>query len=443
MTTGSIKAHSREPANRRTAPIRVGLLGFGVVGSGVYRMLHDNREAIVRRVGVAMEIVKIGVRDANKQRIVHEALLTTNLESIVDDPEIEVVVELMGGLSPAGELIERALRNGKHVVTANKELVAKQGTALVRYAYRRGLDMHFEAAVGGGIPLIQPLKHQLAGNDVIRMMGILNGTTNYILTQMTEAAADFDEVLAEAQAQGFAEADPTSDVDGYDAQYKLAILASIAFGGEVQLDGVYREGIRAVTQKDIGFADVLGYRIKLLAIVESTGPDAILARVHPALVPKSHPLATVSGVYNALWFQGDFVGDVMFSGRGAGSDPTASAVVGDLVDIGRNVVNEGSGSAIPVEGAIATEPIERLMSAYYVRLIVQDRPKVLGGIATTFGSQDVSLAAMEMRTLEGGMGEIVFLTHRCLESSFRRALEEIERLETIHNVANWLRVVAE
>jgi homoserine dehydrogenase len=417
------------------------MLGFGVVGTGVYRMLRDNREAIIRRVGAPIEVVRVGVRDPSKEREVPPGMITTDLASIVDDPNVDVIVEVMGGISPAGEMIDRALRQGKHVVTANKELIAKHGAGLVRFAYQHGLDMHYEAAVGGGIPLVQPIKHQLAGNDVVRMMGILNGTTNFILTAMTDDGREFEEVLAEAQRLGYAEADPSSDVDGFDAQFKLAILSSIAFSSEVLPESIYREGIRGITQRDIQFADLLDFRIKLLAIVESTGADSIRARVHPALISKSHPLATVSGVFNALWFEGDFVGDVMFIGRGAGAEPTASAVVGDLVDIGRNIVHGGSGSAIPVEGPIVADSIDGLKSAYYVRLIVEDRPKVLGGIASTFGASEVSLAAMEMRALEDGKGEIVFLTHPCVEIDFRKALAQIEALETIDTVASWFRVV--
>ncbi len=420
--------------------IRVGLLGLGTVGGGVYRMLLDNQGAIERRSGARLEITRIGVRDANRERDVPAELVTCDLESIVADPEIDVIVEVIGGLEPAGDLIRTALANGKPVVTANKEWMAKQGQAYVRYAAEHGLDLHYEAAVGGGIPLIQPLKHQLAGNDMVRMMGILNGTTNFILTRMTEEGAEFGDVLRDAQAAGYAEADPTADVDGFDAQYKLAILSSIAFGKEVDPETVYREGIRRVGKRDIEFADLLGYRIKLLGIVSSSGQDHLQARVHPTMIPKTHPLAAVSGVYNALWFQGDFVGDVMFSGRGAGSDPTASAVVGDLVDIARNLVSGGKGSAIPVGPKVASDPIESLETSYYVRLTVLDRPKVLGTIANLFGEYDVSLAAMEMRTLSAEKGEIVFMTHRCQEGRFRPAIEAVGDSSVVDRVENWIRV---
>ncbi len=369
-------------------------------------------------------------------------MFTNDLASIVDDPEIDVILELMGGTSPAGELVERALRNGKNVVTANKELMAKSGSRLVQLARAQGLDLHYEAAVGGGIPLVQPLKHQLAGNDVLHMMGILNGTTNYILTAMEQEGASFEDVLADAQRKGYAESDPTNDVDGFDTAYKIAILASICFGKQAPVEQVYREGIRSVTALDLRYADMLGYRIKLLGCVDAIGPDCIRVRVHPTLIAKTHPLASVSGVYNALWLQGDFVGDVMFSGRGAGSDPTASAVIGDLIDVARNVAVGGQGSAIPYGEGLEAEPIETLVTAYYLRIVVLDRPMVLGSIANEFGRHDVSLAAMEMRTLDERTGEIVFLTHPCIERNFRTALNNIAALPEVHQVANAFRVAS-
>jgi homoserine dehydrogenase len=404
-------------------------------------MLQDNHEAISRKIGFAVEIVKIGIRDASKTRDLPVEMFTTDLEQIVDDPSIDVVLELIGGVEPACSLVERALRNGKNVVTANKELMAKHGSRLVQLARDRGLDLHYEAAVGGGIPLVQPLKHQLAGNAILQMMGILNGTTNYILTAMQTAGADFGVALAEAQAKGYAEADPTNDVDGFDTAYKISILASIAFGKQVPVENVYREGIRSVTDLDMKYAEILGYRIKLLGVVDALPGEKVRVRVHPALIPKDHPLASVNGVYNALWLRGDFVGDVMFSGRGAGSEPTASAVIGDLIDVGRNMAVGGQGSAIPYGVGLETEPIDTLVTGYYVRLIVRDRPFVLGSIATCFGRHDVSIAAMEMRTLEGGRGEIVFLAHPCFEQSFRDALIEIEHQSIIERIANAIRVV--
>ncbi len=423
--------------------LRVGILGMGVVGSGVYRMLTDNAEAIAERIGSRVEVVSVGVRDAEKNRGIPKGLVSTDLLAIVDDTSLDVIVELMGGLDPAGELVERArFETAKAFVTANKELIAKDGSRLIDLAKASGLDLHFEAAVGGGIPLVQPLKHQLAGNAVLKLMGILNGTTNYILTKMSLEGSDYETVLAEAQTKGYAEADPTSDVDGFDAAYKLAILGSIAFGRHVPFEGVYREGIRQVLKRDIEFASVLGYRIKLLGIVEPRGSEAVLARVHPTLIPKNHPLASVEDAYNAVWVHGDFVGDVMFSGRGAGSHPTASAVVGDLIDVGRNLNAEGRGSAIPIGKPVRAEGIDSLETAFYMRVIVKDQPKVLGNIALAMGNHEVSLAAMEMRVVDAQAtrGEIVFLTHRSVEQQFRAAMNQITQEGLVESVEAWYRV---
>jgi homoserine dehydrogenase len=320
-------------------------------------------------------------------------------------------------------------------------LIAKRGAALVELAARERLDLHFEAAVGGGIPLIQPLRHQLAGNDVMRLMGIVNGTTNLILTKMTKEGLEFEDVLAEAQAKGYAEADPSSDVEGYDAQYKIAILASIAFGKHVPPEAVYREGITQISRRDITYAALLGYTIKLLGIAEETD-EGLLARVHPTLLPKDHPLAGVHGVYNAVWIQGDFVGDVMFSGRGAGSDPTGSAVVGDLIDVSRNMRLGGAGNTIPYEPGGTMLTMEGNVTRFYFRVVVVDKPKVLGTIAMTLGNFEVSLAAMEMRVLDpsNNLGEIVFLTHPCREGSFRNALDAVMKTGIVEEIANWFRV---
>lgn len=405
-------------------------------------MLQDNSEAITRKIGMPVELTRFGIRNADKPRLLPSDQFTTDLESIVNDPSVDVILELIGGVHPAKELVEQALRSGKHVVTANKELIAKHGAHLQRLAYERGLDLHYEAAVGGGIPLVQPLKHQLAGNDVLKLMGILNGTTNYILTKMAEEGADLEAVLKEAQAKGYAEADPSADVDGFDAAYKIAILSSIAFGRQVPVEGVYREGIRNISKTDIAYAEVLGYRIKLLGIVEPIAENRILVRVHPTMIPKDHPLAGVNDVYNAVWFHGDFSGDLMFSGRGAGSDPTASAVVGDLIDVCRTITKGGAGSVIVYDQTIAMEPIENLETSYYVRLVVLDKPKVLGRIASAFGEHEVGLAAMEMRVLDSAenLGEIAFMTHPCREANFKASLQEIRSSGIVREVSNWIRV---
>jgi homoserine dehydrogenase len=416
------------------------MLGFGTVGTGAYRMLQDNREAIIKKIGLPFEVAKIGIKDASKERGLEDEIFTTDLLSIINDPSIDVVIELIGGVDPAADLVEQALNNGKHVVTANKELIAKHGSRLVHLAKSKGLDLHYEAAVGGGIPLVQPLKHQLAGNDLIRMMGILNGTTNYILTMMEEEEADFADALTEAQAKGYAEADPTNDVEGFDTSYKISILASIACGRQVAIDEVFKEGITKIGITDIEYAHSWGYKVKLLGIVDAGNGEAVRVRVHPTMIPLTHPLASVNGVYNALWLHGDFVGDVMFSGRGAGSDPTGSAVIGDFIDVGRNIFGGGSGSAIPYDLGMKTLPMADLESAYYLRLEVQDRPKTLGEISMVFGMHEVSIAEMQMRTLPDQRGEIVFLTHEAKESAFQDALAAVSKLPAVVSVACTIRV---
>jgi homoserine dehydrogenase len=416
------------------------MLGFGTVGEGTYRMVRDNAESIGRRTGACVEFVRIGVRDLDKPRSAEASLFTKDLMDIADDDSIDVVLELIGGEHPAVEVVERCLNKGKHVVTANKELIAKHGSRLISLAKANHLDLHFEAAVGGGIPVVQALKHQLAGNDVIKLLGILNGTTNHILTQMAEQGRSFEDALREAQEAGYAEADPTNDVDGFDTMYKSAVLAAIVFGKQIPLEDVHREGIRSVTTEDLRFADVLGYAVKLLGVVEQTGDDRVLVRVHPALVPKSHQLASVKGVYNAVWVHGDFVGDLMFSGRGAGADPTASAVVGDLVDVLRNIVAGGQGSAIPYGTGAVVSSIDDLQTRYYLRLEVMDRPGTLGQITTEFGLEGVGLASMEMRPKPGGLGEIVLLTHTCREGDFRASLAKITALPVVSKLESWMRV---
>ncbi len=403
-------------------------------------MLSDNVDEISSKTNARLQVTKIGVKDLSKCRQAPSELFTTDLNDIVCNPEIDVVIELIGGIEPAHDLVRTALENKKHVVTANKELIAKHGSDLINLAKNNGLDLHFEAAVGGGIPVIQPLKHQLAGNDVIKLMGILNGTTNYILTKMEQEGADFEDVLKEAQEKGYAEADPTSDVDGWDTLYKISILAAITFGKQIPLDEICREGIRNVSAEDMAYAELFGYKIKLLGICEETQTGEVLIRVHPTLIPKSHQIANVNDVYNAVWLHGDFVGDLMFSGRGAGADPTASAVVGDLIDVVRNIAVGGDGSAIPYGKGMKITPINDLETRYYIRLEVNDTPGTLGEIATALGKRQVGLAAMEMKTKVGGKGEIAFLTHVCRESDFSLALHEVSALPSISKIENWIRV---
>lgn len=423
--------------------ISIGILGLGVVGSGTVAVLEKNRDAIEQKVGARLLIRRIAVRDLRKKRAVtvDRSLLTNNPLEVLDDPSIDIVCELIGGVSPAKEFILRAFANGKHVVTANKELIAKDGHAIMEEAARRKLDFQFEGSVGGGIPIIQPMKNALAGNAVQEVMGIVNGTTNYILTRMTCEGIDFETALREAQSRGYAEADPSSDVEGYDAQYKIAILSSIAFLSRVFVQDVYVEGITHITRRDIECARELGYVIKLVGIANRVGEDGMQVRVHPALLPVSHPLASTNDVYNAIYVRGDAVGDVMFYGRGAGMMPTGSAVVGDIMDVCRNILH-GSTSRITCTCFQERRmlPMDAVETKYYIRMLVADRPKVLASIAGVLGDHEVSIASVVQKAAVGARAEIVWVTHRVREANMRAALELIKKLPCVERVENWLRV---
>ncbi len=423
--------------------INIGILGLGVVGSGTVALLEQNRALIEAKIGARIHIRRIAVRDLHKKRMVQvdRSLLTNNPLDVLDDPAIDIVCELIGGVSPAKEYVLRALANGKHVVSANKELIAKEGHEVMVEAARRRLDFQFEGSVGGGIPIVQPMKNALAGNRVEEMIGIVNGTTNYILTRMTQEGADLDVVLAEAQARGYAEADPSSDVEGYDAQYKIAILSSIAFTSTVRVSDVYVEGITRIAQRDIERAGELGYVIKLVGIAQRVGEEGMQVRVHPALLPNSHPLASTNDVYNAIYVRGDAVGDVMFYGRGAGMMPTGSAVVGDIVDICRNILFGSTGrvSCTCFERRTML-PIDTVESKYYVRMMVADRPKVLAAIANVLGEHEVSIESVVQKMAANGQAEIIWVTHRVRESNMRAALEDLKHLPAVATVENWLRV---
>lgn len=427
----------------RKEVIQLGILGLGVVGSGTVEVLRRNRESIERKIGARLEIRRIAVRDLNKPRrvAVDRSLLTNNAYDVLDDPQVDIVVELIGGVHPAKEYVLRALENGKPVVSANKELLAKEGADIMMAAGRHQLDFAFEGSVGGGIPIIQPMKNSLAGNRIERVMGIVNGTTNYILTKMAEEAADFEQALKEAQAQGYAEADPSADVNGHDAQYKIAILASIAFTARIRVDDVYCEGITRITRADMEWARQLGYAIKLVAIAQEVSSKAVQVRVHPALLPLSHPLASVRDVYNGILVRGDAVGDVMFYGRGAGSLPTGSAVVGDIIDVSRNLLFGSSGRV----GCTCFDqryvvPMEQIETSYYVRMRVQDRPNVLAQVAGVFGVHHISISSVVQRQTSPQEAEIVWITHRAPEGAVRHAITEIQRLPVVMEVCNTLRV---
>lgn len=427
----------------RKERIEIGILGLGVVGSGTVRLLQQNRAEIERKVGLPLHIKRIAVRDLNKKRDVEidRALLTTNPYEILDDPEIDIVCELIGGVEPAKEFVIRALQNGKQVVTANKEMIAKEGQALMSEAGKRGLDFQFEGSVAGGIPIIQPMKNGLAGNRVEEVLGIINGTTNYILTRMTREHADFADVLKEAQAHGYAEADPTSDIEGFDAQYKIAILASIAFTSRVKVQDVYVEGITRIAAADIEYATELGYVIKLVGIARRVGEDRMQARVHPALLTATHPLAAANDVYNAILIKGDPVGDVMFYGRGAGSGPTGSAVVGDIMDVCRNLRFGSTGRVSCTCFQQRTmQPIEEVVTRHYLRMTVQDKPKVLASIAGVLGDFDISIESVVQKATHGEQAEIVWITHEAPNKNISDALEIIARLPAVLSLSNWLRV---
>ncbi len=422
--------------------IKVGLMGCGTVGGGVWKVLNKNQAAIEKKCGARIEIKRVLERDVEKAKDagVPVELITDNVEDIIQDQEIAIVVEVMGGIEIAGKFIRLALQAGKSVVTANKDLLAVEGRELFEMAAANGVDLLFEASVGGGIPIIRPLKECLAANRIEAIYGIVNGTTNYMLTKMSEEGCNYADVLSEAQAKGYAEADPTADVGGLDAARKLSILASIAFNTRVSFDDVFVEGITKITARDIEYARELNYVVKLLAIGKEQD-DGVEVRVHPTFIPAEHPLASVNDVFNAIFVRGDAVGDVMFYGRGAGELPTASAVAGDVIEAGRNILKG-------IRGRIGCTCYDhkKLMnignsrSKYYVRLKVLDRPGVLAAIASVFGNQEVSVASViQKRNLEH-IAEIVWVTHDVLERNIQDALKIIAGLSIVEEVCNVIRV---
>jgi len=424
--------------------IRVGLIGLGTVGSGVVDILRRHRSDFVSRAGVDIELVRFAER--NEARFddlgLDPATCTTDAFALIDDPSLDVVIELIGGTGVARDVVLTALGSGKSVVTANKALMATSGEEVMEAAEANGVDVRFEASVGGGIPIIEPLKHSLTSNEITAVMGIVNGTTNYMLTRMADNGLDYDSALAEAQAKGFAEADPTADVDGHDAAAKIAILASIAFNSRVVMSQVPAEGIRSLSPADIAYAREMGHTIKLLSIARRT-ETGVDIRVHPTMIPNGHPLASVNGVYNAIYVVGDSVGETMFFGEGAGSLPAASAVVGDVIEVARRLQ---SGCA-PSVGCTCTEKlpvrdIADLETGYYIRLEVADKPGVLAAVASVFGDHEVSIASVIQKRADAGVAEIVYVTHTARESAVRAALDEIRALDTVDDIASIIRVEA-
>ncbi|MTV26044.1 homoserine dehydrogenase [Nitriliruptoraceae bacterium ZYF776] len=423
--------------------IRIGLLGCGTVGGAVVTILDREAADLAARTGARLEVTRVAVRDASRQRDLPLApeVFTEDPAAVVDADDVDLVVEVMGGREPAGELIRRALASGKPVVTANKELVAHEGPLIQQLAQEAGVDFSFEAAVAGAIPIIKPLKESLAGDRVTRVVGILNGTTNYILTRMAEEGADYADVLAEAQELGYAEADPTADVSGQDAASKCAILASLAFDTKVHADDVYRQGIDRVSRTDLEVADRLGYVVKLLGIASEVD-DRIGVRVHPTFVRKDHPLAGVRDAFNAIYVQAEAAGEMMFYGRGAGGLPTGSAVVGDVIDAARNLLQTARGPAPSTHRNKTIRPIDDLQTQYYVLLDVEDEPGVLAASAAIFGDHDVSIAQVWQEGSDH-TAQLVLITHRAREGDLKACVEALTVSPHVRRVASVLRVESE
>jgi homoserine dehydrogenase len=433
---------SNSEAARAPGPVRVALLGCGNVGAALARLLATEGERITARSGVALELVGIAVHDLSRPRPdgVPTGLLTDDAKELVERAGVDIVVELIGGIDPARTLVEAALRAGRPVVTGNKALLAEHGAELAALAAGNGVDLLYEAAVAGAIPVIRPLRESLAGERVLRVMGIVNGTTNFILTAMADEGLDYADALGEAQRLGLAERDPTADVEGHDAAAKAAVLAGLAFGSDVAGSDVPREGITSVRAVDVSFAERLGYVVKLLAVAELVdgGPD-VSVRVYPAMVPRTHPLASVRGAFNAVFVEGEACGELMFFGRGAGGDPSASAVLGDVIDAARNL-RAGAPAPAPRRNPTPVRPPAELHSAFYLCLDVVDRPAVLAAVAAVFGDHGVSIKAMEQVGL-GDEARLIFLTHTAREGDVEATLEDLRRLDVVDRVGSVLRVV--
>jgi homoserine dehydrogenase len=424
-------------------PLKIALAGLGTVGAGTLRLLHRNADILTERGGRRIVVDAVSARDRRRDRGIDLSAVRwfDDAEAMAADPDIDVVVELIGGAEGiALDTVKAALTRGKHVVTANKALMAHHGTELARLAEAKGAALAFEAAVAGGIPIVKTLREGLAANHIARVYGILNGTSNFILTTMRESRREFGEVLAEAQRLGYAEADPSFDIDGVDAAHKLAILTSVAFGTEVDFAGVHVEGIRHISALDIEYAAELGFRIKLLGLARPTG-HGIEQRVHPCMVPRSTPIASVEGVFNAVMVEGDFCGRIMLEGRGAGAEPTASAVVADLLDIAAGRRSPSFAVAAAKLEARPASPMERHRGAYYVRLMVVDRPGVIADVAAALRDEQVSMEAMIQRGRAPGEAvPVVLTTHETEEAAMRRALARIGGLSTVLEPPRMIRI---
>ena len=423
-----------------TKKIKVALLGVGTVGTGVYKLIQRRADVMVRTIGAEMEVSKILVHNLNKQREgIDASLLTDNWQEIVNDPEIQIIVEVMGGIEPARTMILEALHAGKHVVTANKDLLAAHGKELLDAAEEKHCDLLFEAAVAGGIPIIRPLKQCLAGNEIDEVIGIVNGTTNYILTKMFEENMSFEEALAKATELGYAEADPTADVEGLDAGRKVAIMASIAFHSRVVFDDVYTEGITKITSDDIAYAKEFDSVIKLLGVAHNT-EGGIEVGVYPMLLNKEHPLASVRDSFNAVFVHGDAVDDAMFYGRGAGELPTASAVMGDIIDVARNIAYGCNGRiSCTCYRETPIKKFDEVENKFFLRMQVKNQPGVLASIATVFGSHGVSIARVVQKHIKGDQAELVIVTDKVREDYLKNALEQLRDIENIFEISSVIR----
>ena len=421
-----------------TAPLKVALLGCGVVGSQVVRLLHEQSADLAARIGAPLELAGVAVRRPHRHPDVPAELLTTDADALVARDDVDVVVEVIGGIEPARSLLLSALRGGKSVVSANKALLAEDGATLHDAAARAHVDLYYEAAVAGAIPLLRPLRESLAGDRITRVMGIVNGTTNYILSRMDATGAGFDEALDEATALGYAEADPSADIDGFDAAAKAAILAGLAFHTRVTAADVHREGIADVSAADVASAQAMGCTVKLLAICERLA-DAVSVRVHPVMLPRTHPLASVGDAFNAVFVEADAAGSLMFYGRGAGGAPTASAILGDLVAVARNRVIGGRGAGESAYADLTVLPIGEIETRYHVALDVADRPGVLAQVAGAFAEQGVSIQSVRQEG-RGDAATLVLVTHRAPDAALARTVEKLASLEFVRHAASVMRV---
>ncbi|MGI6217598.1 MAG: homoserine dehydrogenase [Coriobacteriales bacterium] len=423
-------------------PVNIGLIGLGTVGGGLVEILRNHHDDLVKHQGVDIRLTKCSSRRIESaQRLGLEDIFVQDANDLITDPDIDIVVELVGGTGAAKEYVLSALEAGKHVVTANKALMASYGKQVFDAAERNGVSVMFGASVGGGIPIIGPLKHSLTGNRIDTVMGIINGTTNYMLTRMGEDCLSYMDALREAQHKGFAEANPSADVEGHDAAAKIAILASIAFNTRITLDDVYTEGITQITPLDLEFASEMGYSVKLLAIAQRT-PKGIDVRVHPAMLPIDHPLSSVNGVFNAIYVIGDAVGETMFFGRGAGSGPAASAVIGDIIEVAKEItdgIETFRGCTCTDEYPLA--PIKDLECKYYIRIPVIDQPGVFAAIANIFGDHRISIASCVQRGGDGRTTDMVVITHKAQESAVEEALSDMVETYCVISEPQMIRLV--